>query len=458
VHQSPRKRSSLRCSLFVLSLLFSLNAAAQIYVRPAGPTTRTPVTLTVMTFCPPEVAPVVSVSGNVIKVHVTVRACWEPPFYEAFEAKVPGLLAPGEYQVEITGGGTIPERNTSFIVRDAEPRPLTVTPFAVPSTQLAPIYARINEPLCSPGNTCQVFVDNVQATNVRVDDQGRLWFTPPHLPPGLKSVTVDNANNRREVPNAMYYFAHGGEPNRSIFERILFPLLTELPGANGSRWITEATISNPRRAYVENYNQIHPFVCIDYPCGERLSPGELVQFDGGEYPRGVVLLSPWSESPYLSFALRGRDISRAAEGFGTEIPVVRESELFTGTDMALLDVPLQSGYRAKLRVYAFDVNSGLLPGATAKIVRVNGGATTTLGVELTRTCIDDATCAVTPYYGEIDLPSNIGRADVFVEVAEPAQFWSFITVTNNETQQVTLVTANGQGKARCPRETCGGDE
>ncbi len=462
MQQSPRTPlRSIRFPLLFIYLLLSLGAAAQsLFVRPAGPTTRTPVTITYFSDCAPA-STMVSVADKRIRIQLELRGCGEPPFVNAFDVPVPGLLPAGEYTVELLGNQS-PLPSLTFIVRDAEPRPLTVTPFAIPWTQLAPVRARVSagnsqfEPLCSPGNTCRVYVDGVEAANVRVDEEGDLWFSPPFLSSGgLKSVAVDNANLRREVPNAVYYFNPSGTPNRSIFERVLFPLLTELPGANGSRWITETTISNPRRAYVETWNDIAPFQCIDYPCFERLAPGQLVKFEGGEYPRGVALLTPWSESPYLSFGLRARDTSRAAEGYGTEVPVVRESEMFTGTEIALLNVPLQTGYRAKLRVYAFDLSPYIGASAVTRIVRANG-ASASIGVELARDC-SGVSCHAIPYYGEADLPAGAGVADVMVRVTAPAQAWAFITVTNDETQQVTLVTPNGQGRGRCDAEGCGGD-
>lgn len=442
-----------------LSFLFSFDAVAQtnVRIRPGGPTTRTPVTLIVMVPYPTDPLPVVTIADRVIRLR-TSTGRWEPvPPFRPVEVPL-GLLPAGEYRIE----HTLDDRTTvsTFIVRDAEPRPLTVTPFAVPITQVAPIQARISggdsqlEPLCRPGIVCRVYVDGIEATNVRVDAEGHIWFVPPPRPRGLYRVGVDSANLLREAENAIYYFDRDAPPEHSIFERVLFPVLTEVNGQNGSRWITETTISNPRPAYVENYNEIVPFVCIDYPCGERFNPGELVQFEGGGYPAGVALLVPWSESPYFSFALRGRDVSRAAESYGTEIPVVRESGMFLG-EMTMLNVPLVAGYRSKLRVYAFDLNP-FVSHSAAVIIRRPNGAVLQREVPLTRNC-SGRECFSAPWYGELDLPDNLSAdADVYVRARSGAPAWSFISVTNNETQQVTLVTPDGRGGSPCDRPGCGG--
>ena len=159
-----------------------------------------------------------------------------------------------------------------------------------------------------------------------------------------------------------------------------------------------------------------------------------MKFSGGDYPRGVALLTPRDAAPELAFALRARDVSRQAEGYGTEIPVVRESEMYVNRPIALLGVPVSAGYRAKLRIYSFS------PGHAGVTVQ-NG---TGVNVGLTRTCSGNA-CASTPWYGEYDLPAGTApRVNVFVHAgAGPA--WAFITVTNNETQQITTITPQGKG-------------
>ncbi|HYK02731.1 MAG TPA: hypothetical protein VE974_13315 [Thermoanaerobaculia bacterium] len=427
---------SFRIPALIVYLFFSLVAAAQsVSIFPAGPTTRTPIYVSALVQRCDEPQSSVQVVGSVIKVHFDNRTFCDPPFSDFYTARIPGLLPAGEYRLEVSTNTTA-ATVTTFIVRNAEPQAFTAHPFAVPATQLAPIKVRLvsPEPLCTPNSTaCRVSVDGVEALDERVDEEGHVWFTAPQHAPGLANVTIDNGPRAVTVPNALYYFSLNAAPDISIFERILFPMLTEVSGVNGSLFRTEVAISNPKRWFVETFNEIVPFVCIDYPCGNRLSPGELVKFSGGDYPRGVALLTPRDAAPELAFALRARDVSRQAEGYGTEIPVVRESEMYVSRPIALLGVPVSSGYRAKLRIYSFS------PGAAS--VRVQNG--TGVLVELKRTC-SGKSCASTPWYGEYDLPAGTApRVNVFVEAIGPA--WAFITVTNNETQQITTITPQGKG-------------
>jgi hypothetical protein len=59
-----------------------------------------------------------------------------------------------------------------------------------------------------------------------------------------------------------------------------------------------------------------------------------------------------------------------------------------------------------------------------------------------------ASCDAIPWYAELDLSPGAEneRVNVYVSIGgyeSPA--WAFASVTNNETQQVTIVTANGEG-------------
>jgi hypothetical protein len=69
-----------------------------------------------------------------------------------------------------------------------------------------------------------------------------------------------------------------------------------------------------------------------------------------------------------------------------------------------------------------------------------------------RSCSGAASCASTPWYAEIDLPvrGDDERANLYVTPPAGAGLaWAFATVTNNETQQVTVVTPDGKGGEPC---------
>jgi hypothetical protein len=138
----------------------------------------------------------------------------------------------------------------------------------------------------------------------------------------------------------------------------------------------------------------------------------------------------------LAANLRVREVSREEENAGTEIPIVRESD-FRGADVALLNVPLHRKFRQTLRIYALGEGGG--------DVDVNiGGVRRTVTLTQGRDLFE-------PSYAEIadfPAPPATGIRSIRVVVSPPSDvvigtfvpIWAFITVTNNETQQITAIT------------------
>jgi hypothetical protein len=245
-----------------------------------------------------------------------------------------------------------------------------------------------------------------------------------------------------------------GQPND--VERFLVPihLAAPAPGAFGSVWLTELRILNvgATMAFVENLG-------YDSPVGfgrQHLVPGvetsgRLLNSGGDNVSNpGSFLLVRRVFIPQLRFQARVRDISRESDGWGTWIPVVHESEARTDA-VHLLDVPIDLRYRQMLRVYSF-VH---IPGAT---VRVRVFATRedpfaepdadALIAEVRMPLSGNPVGGLEPAYGEIwnlsDLPGVAGATRVRVSVEPEGSFaiWAMVSVTNNVTQQVTMITPN----------------
>lgn len=436
---------TMRTLTLFLALSLSLFAFAGdtggVHVLPFGPTTRTPVDVHIPMICGFDGQTVARV-GNVFKVTLLSPSCiLTIPIPYLHTVRLPGLLEVGEYRVEVfLAGQDNVHGSTTFVVRNAEPKPFEVHPFAVP-TFGGGLRLRLTGVAC--GASCDgvtIQVGGVPATGLERAGNDAIWFqAPERREEGLVDVRVQVGGAVQVSPGALYYF---DEPERSVFERILFPVLFATDGANGSRWRSEATLSNPKPWYVENANTLSPVrPCLTYPCGERLDP-EKVETYGDGYPRGAVLLVPRPEAPELAFALRIRDISRQAEGLGTQVPVVRESDFSHGTGVTLLDVPVDPRYRVKVRVYMIEP----LPqyGQNAQLRLRN---TVTRATTLTRTFQLSAGGRNEPHYAELDLPAGAAneRVNIHLDLPLDATAWAFATVTNNATQQVTIVTPNGSG-------------
>lgn len=429
--------------LLALTLTFvAFGDESGVHVIPFGPTTATPIDVHIPSVCGFSGQDVTR-TGNVFKILMKDPACvLTIPIPYIFTVRLPELLEAGQYRVEILWeNDDAVHGTTEFVVRNADPKPFELHPSAVPTFG----GTRLRATGISCGATCddvRIDIGGVQATNVAQATDGAVWFDAPPHAAGLVDVSITLGDAVSRSRGAIYYYDRA---ELSVFERVLFPVLFSADGANGSRWVSEAVVSNPRPWFVENVNTLDVMrACLLYPCGERLTPGSIGRFENG-FPRGVVLHVPRSEAADLAFSLRVRDVSRQAEGFGTQVPVVRESELTHGGMVALLDVPLDPRYRVKLRAYVLDPVVGI---GSPQIIARN---TKTNAVRVNKTFELQRSGQDQPHYAEVDLPAGDAneRVNVYLRFPLDATAWAFATVTNNATQQVTIVTPNGSGELPC---------
>ena len=440
-----------RVVLAVTIVVSALSAQGALSVFPFAPTSADPVTLRVPLVCSVN-SETVTRTGTNIQVVLVSGGCPSPPLPYAYEVSL-GTLPAGRYDVEVTTRTDLPPESHTFIVLNADPA-VTVRPFVVPTDTpgfvLRLTFVERELPFCGQP-TCSDLVVDIGGVKYRFTDQvsiphAGLAFNAPDLEPGLHDITITSDLGTTHLPAAIYYHPPGGSPDSAIFERVLFPVLFRAGGAHGSDWRSEAVISNPTPVTIENANTVEPpMQCLVYPCGERLAPGERRAFTGVQYPRGVALMVPRAEADHLGFGLRVRDVSRETDGFGTEVPVVRESEMFRDAKLALMDVPLDPRYRVKLRLYQFrDPIFEDQPNANdvaMRIVLADGTLLPPVAYDFVRACSGVA-CTWTPYFAELDLPVRAegDRADIHIEFMDGALGWAFASVTNNATQQVTVVT------------------
>lgn len=447
--------------LLLLSLFLTLSGfgdEARLWMTPAAPTVDTPITFLYRASC--ESIREITRNGSAITLRMTDSPC-SPPRAEPLVMPLPERTLPaGIYRVDVVIEiGLAPpfvRESMSFVVRPNESdAPFRVRPSAALTVggALARIYPQADEVFC-PNGQCTVLVDGVAAAKSQ-DPAGGLVFTLPPHPVGFADVSIVSGNTTFTAPKALYYFGAGDDFLPSLFERVLFPVLFDTPGANGSMWRTETTLANPNPFTVDNYNDIEDQVCVTFPCGERFAPRSFHKMNGGSFPHGIALLVPRTEAPLLSFHSRVRDVSQDADSLGSEIPVVRERDMVRGVAATLLDVPVDPRYRAKLRVYRFAEGDAETAGAEIRIVPHGAQAPSTHFIQLHRTC--NGNCPAVPFYGEADLASTAGvTANIYVRTDRDSRAltWAFVSVTNNKTQQVTIISADGAGGepcADCPR-------
>jgi hypothetical protein len=434
---------------FLLLLAFVLPLAAQtprgVTIEPAAPNASDAVTIRIPLYCPSE-NPVVTREGSIIRIDLTgpPDGCPVDPPLLVEQIVTIGSLPAGSYTVEVYSSE---DRNTPYArgTFAVGPAAIELYPFAIPAnlesgiTVVIPYSEELLE-ICLDAPGCRQASVGGITVPLRFRGDLELEFTAPQHAPGFVDIVLTNGTKTITSKNALYYFDRNAAPDPQVFERILFPVMFDAPGAVGSHWRTEAVIANRRPWAIETFNDIQPIVCVTYPCGERLAPHSRAAWVGGNYPAGVALIASRNDAEHLAFSLRARDVSRVSESFGTEVPVVREAQMFDGT-ITLLDVPLDPRYRVKVRVYAFAEGEARLTGLAAPQT-----------FELRRPqCSGPAACAAIPAYTAIDLAPGAAdqRVNLYIDAPPGTKAWAFASVTNNETQQVTTVTPDGIGGIPC---------
>lgn len=221
---------------------------------------------------------------------------------------------------------------------------------------------------------------------------------------------------------------------------LLVPLsIDEIAGGYGSRWVTRLWVLNSSETPVEIGGILN---CVVLPCITTVTVEPHTAFEFTEANRqlpgspGILIRASQARRQDISVRLRVQDLSRQSLTWGTEIPTVWEGDFLSG-EADLLPVPIDTRFRQTLRVYhlgsaaPFLVNAYSLPDGA---LVASATLSTTEGLE-----------TLYPASAEIGLSALLGDlpvGQVRIEVVAPSglAFWSFISVTNNETQHVTTIT------------------
>jgi hypothetical protein len=219
-------------------------------------------------------------------------------------------------------------------------------------------------------------------------------------------------------------------------ERLLLPIFTPpVGGAFGAEFHTDVTVGNHSNTVLSlsglAYDCDVIISCPPTPNRIDLQPERVLRSDELVHngAPGRFVFVPKADLERLSMSLRVHDITREELNFGTEIPIVRESEFVNGPIVFPL-VPDFPWYRNTLRIYA----------ASPVNVLVKAGSQPAVRIALT-----GAADEFDPAYAIFNHFRGGGWARVTVQVDQPAHatpvpIWAFITVTNNQTQAITTIT------------------
>jgi len=231
--------------------------------------------------------------------------------------------------------------------------------------------------------------------------------------------------------------AHGAD---TAYERVLLPItVLDVPGVNGSIWRSEAWVH-----LREGGVSILPLRIADsnpLPAGSDVL-GIFLYRQG--QPVGQFVLVTKELIDTVDFNLRVRDMSRTSDTWGTEIPAVRESE-FRAKPIALLPLPIDSGFRSTLRVYGWEESGGDVR-VRVTVINTNNSTDHTVHEQTyslshvnTQYGVPYLQLAVDDLVGDSATETGLVRVDV-EPVTEGLRLWAFVSTTDNETQHFTTIT------------------
>jgi hypothetical protein len=294
--------------------------------------------------------------------------------------------------------------------------------------------------LCAP----QAALDGANVPRIAFDNpNGRMTIAVPAHAAGSATLTLTGTQG--EQSSTTIHYATGDD-----YERVLLPLgLQKTPGANGSLWSVTAMARNAGDQISEF---LAPFVTggITTPTPpQHVGPGgtPVLNLSYSQIGDGVFFTVSKFAVNDFAFEERVADTSRIAQTAGTEIPVVRERDY--RTKVVLLDVPNDTRYRGMLRIYGF---SDDIEHVRVRIFTLNGSDPLVDEVHDTSGVIHHAappSAFPPPHPAYLQLPlttwpalalagSNSLRIEVTAE--NGAKLWGFVSITNNDTQQVTVVS------------------
>ena len=394
-----------------------------ISVEPADPRSTEPVTLIVtqLDSCPPP--PVVTRSGFSITVELIYGPCLSPPHLITWRLDL-GVLAAGTYTVNLKGTTL----TSTFTVLDAN-NSVVVQPSIGPIGGGTSVFVTADVP-----DTPTITFGGIAATSV-IPAGFHQWRvgTPPHAA-GAVLVTVTSGSVTRSS-YAFRYYDPAAAPLPELFAKILIPIFYDGPGQLGSSWATEVALKNDNAYDVVTYRgpDALPVIPAGKPQIAGFSPS----------PGGIFMIVPREAAPALHANIMIRDVSRALQAWGTEVPVVREERF--ANSIELLNVPVDPRFRTQLRIYGLDSTPMFLQVVATSML--DGSLVGTRDVELksVEPCDLPAPCASShPSFASLsgfpDVPSPLPGERVAIRIDAFAPIWAFVTLTNNETQHVTVIS------------------
>ena len=227
---------------------------------------------------------------------------------------------------------------------------------------------------------------------------------------------------------------------------LLIPIAGSFPGAYGTRWTTDVWVFNDSDEPTNLFAEVCMNLGAFFPCGNRAivpAHGALALELGGQRDARspqLYLNPPNDVAGRLHFSVRVHDLSRPDE-IGTQIPIVRRSDFRTGR-VELMNVPVNDGFRGLLRIY--DEMRFLRAAVTVRAFAMQSG-TLLAERKLEQSLPTDNPLRWTFIVGDLLSDAQVrAHASIRIEIEEAdpdASLWALLTLTDNATQRITVVTS-----------------
>lgn len=415
---------------------------------------------------------------NLVSITLELPPCGiTPPLQPVDIAEDLGLLPAGVYDVSVGQEGIlIGLGSATLAVRDANPayRVMPDVGSIAGGDAVQIVGPNITFPCPGSGPLVEVcwptiYIDDVIAERVQLPPLSNSMTvrTPAHTA-GPVDVRIVWPMGLYRLSAAFDYYDPAKVPDAAFFTPALFPVVFGGDGAYGAKWQTEASLYNGSDSVLDTAPLPRLFNAVNFcvydpsiPCDERLASHRAmttVIAAASSRPGGYLMYVPRHAASQLSFGTRVRDLSRQSQDLGTEIPVVRESDLRAGR-FSLVNVPTDARYRLTVRAYRLDApqasaippGSGIPPMDPISSIRmritplfvVDPAAAPLVDTDIPlgfvsagffSSTINDLLAAYPQLRGAGPL-----RLEFDAATSRPSA-WAMVSITNNETQHVTVVS------------------
>ena len=420
---------------------FAFEPSDYIFFDQPSPDSRTFITATVNSgvICS-QGPPTVTVSGSKIVIEATwlTGICITGSF--PVTAKI-GILPGGVY--EVVGKNLAREGDvmTKLVVRGVDP--IRVYPPGGTTAGGTKIELWYDHEL-NGGYGISVSIDGIPVPPPAAGAEHATCVAPPH-PPGDVDIALSFIDARgvavaTYVTRAAYrYFDPSAAPDPFLFQRLLFPVQYENGGAVGSRWATDSSIA-ATRTRIPGFVEFREPPCSG--CPRRIDPAPAPEaipaftfpIDKRNSVSGALLYVFRGTEEAMITHSRVRAVGATSHSAGTEVPVVLERDF--RSSVQLLGIPADPAYRVMLRVWALKDLRFQRISAT-----LHGSKSIDVPLEFSRSTVDALP------FASADLTSLLGRLAAAplpqLHLLSPDAtngIWAMVSITNNETQEVTIVT------------------